>query len=403
MTRKDKKKQAELWKTAAWDMLYLVQCSVNGLVPDLERVAKMDLAKVYARSKSQSLEAMTYMALENLMEAQPSAKLSDETQVLAKWEEAKNKAIRKTMLMDAARAKLFAFLEEKGIWHVALKGAVLCHMYPEYGMRQMSDNDILFDPAFRQEVHDWFVEQGYTVERFKKSIHDVYQKKPVYNFEMHVSLFDEGAYSQFAQCCLGLKDRMLLLRGKKFEYSMSDEDLYLYMLAHEYKHYSGDGTGLRSLVDLYVYCQAKKDLNWEYLNNSLEKTGLLVFEKKMRKLAEKILTLETTDEELSEDEEIVLKKLIFSTTYGTVERHWNNQLQKLQANGNEISVGVKLQYLMQRLFPDREYIEEWCQKHEPFIAQHQWLMPIAPIWRIVKRGVEKRKQVKKEFDTIRKA
>lgn len=84
MNKKDKKKQAELWKTAAWDMLYLVQCSVNGLVPDLERVAKMDLAKVYARSKSQSLEAMTYMALESLMEAQPSAKLSDETQVLAK-------------------------------------------------------------------------------------------------------------------------------------------------------------------------------------------------------------------------------------------------------------------------------------------------------------------------------
>lgn len=289
MNKKEKKKQAELWKTAAWDMLYLVRCSINGVVPELERLEKMDLAKVYTRSKSQSLEAMTYMALESLMEAEPSVKLSDETQVLAQWEEAKNKAIRKNMLMDAARAKLFSYLEEKGIWHVALKGAVLCHMYPEYGMRQMSDNDIFFDPAFRQEVHDWFVEQGYEVKSFGKSNHDEYQKKPVYNFEMHVSLFSKGSYPKFVHYYSGLKDRLILTQGKKFEYNMSDEDFYLYMLAHEYKHYSDNGTGLRSLVDLYIYCQAKENLNWDYLNTELEKMGLLIFEKEMRELAEKIL------------------------------------------------------------------------------------------------------------------
>lgn len=403
MNKKDKKKQAELWKTAAWDMLYLVQCSVNGLVPDLERVVKMDLAKVYARSKSQSLEAMTYMSLERLMEEQPSVKISDETQVLAKWEEAKNKAIRKTMLMDAARAKLFAFMEEKGIWHVALKGAVLCHMYPEYGMRQMSDNDILFDPAFRQEVHDWFVEQGYEVESFGKSNHDEYQKKPVYNFEMHVSLFNKSVYPQFAEYCSGLKERMILHLGKKFEYELTAEDFYLHILAHEYKHYSGDGTGLRSLVDLYVYHHVKSNLKWEYLNVELEKMGLLVFEKKMRKLAEKILAPEVTSKEFSENEQTILKELIFGATYGTLHKHWNNKIREFQPNGNEISLSIKFQYLMCRLFPDRVYIEEWCKKYEPWIIQHRWFMPVAPIWRIVKRGVEKRKQVKAEFDTIRKA
>lgn len=403
MNKKVKKKQAKLWETAAWDMLYLVQCSINGLVPDLDRVAKMDLAKVYARSGSQSLEAMTYMALESLMKVSPVEKITDETQVLGKWKEAKNKAIRKTILMDAARAELFAYLEEKGIWHVALKGAVLCRMYPEYGMRQMSDNDILFDPAFRQEVHDWFVKQGYKVEIFQDCNHDVYQKKPVYNFEMHVSLFGESSYPKFAQYYGGLKDRLTLVPGKKFEYMMSDEDFYLYILAHEYKHYSGNGAGLRTLVDLFVYHQKRKDLNWEYLHVELEKIGLSGFERTMRELSEKIFNIQKDTTALTNREKRLLESLICSSTYGSRKNFWYSHVKMSQETGTRIPLKIKGRYLMRRLFPDRLYVELWCQEYAPYIAQHRWLMPIAPIWRIVKRCVEKRKQVKAELSRVRKA
>lgn len=403
MNKKEKKKQAKLWETAAWDMLYLVQCNINDLVPDLDRVTKMDLAKVYARSVSQSLEAMTYMALESLMKAYPAEKITDETQVLDKWKEAKNKAIRKTILMDAARAELFAYLEEKGIWHVALKGAVLCRMYPEYGMRQMSDNDILFDPAFRQEVHDWFVKQGYEVEIFQDCSHDVYQKKPVYNFEMHVSLFSESSYPKFAQYYGGLKDRLALAPGKKFEYIMSDEDFYLYILAHEYKHYSGNGAGLRALVDLFVYNQKRKDLNWEYLDVEVEKIGLSGFERIMRELSEKVFNIQKQATALTKREKRLLESLVFSSTYGSRKNFWYSYVKIAQETGKKIPLKIKGRYLMSRLFPDRLFMELWCQEYEPYIAQHQWLMPVAPIWRIVKRSVEKRKQVKEELNRVRKA
>ena len=163
MGKKEERIQRKQWNQAAWDMLYLVQCGINSAVPDLKRVAKMDLEKVYARSKSQSLEALAYMALESLMKSDPQVAIPDETQVLPSWRAAKNKAVAKNLKMDAEREQLFAFLEEQGIWYVALKGIVLCHLYPKYGMRQMADNDILFDASFRQEVHDWFVEQGYEV------------------------------------------------------------------------------------------------------------------------------------------------------------------------------------------------------------------------------------------------
>lgn len=403
MNKKEKKKQAKLWETAAWDMLYLVQCSINGLVPDLDRVTKMDLAKVYARSVSQSLEAMTYMALESLMKAHPAEKITDETQVLGKWKEAKNKAIRKTILMDAARTELFAYLEEKGIWHVALKGAVLCHMYPEYGMRQMSDNDILFDPAFRQEVHDWFVERGYEVESFGKGNHDEYQKKPVYNFEMHVSLFNESLYPKFTQYYLGLKGRLVLTPGKKFEYTMSDEDFYLYILTHEYKHYSSNGIGLRFLVDLFVYHQTKKDLNWEYLRVELEKIGLLGFERIMHELSKTVFDIPKSKTELTKREKSMMESLIFSNIYGSRKNFWYHHIRKARKTGKKVSLKIKGRYIMYRLFPDRLFLELWCQKYEPYFAQHQWLMPVAPIWRIMKSGVKKRKLIKAEINDVKKA
>lgn len=403
MNKKEKKKQAKRWETAAWDMLYLVQCSINGLVPDLDRVAKMDLAKVYARSVSQSLEAMTYMALESLMKAYPAEKITDETQVLDKWKEAKNKAIRKTILMDAARAELFAYLEEKGIWHVALKGAVLCHMYPEYGMRQMSDNDILFDPAFRQEVRDWFVERGYTVHSFEGSNHDEYQKKPVYNFEMHVSLFNEAFYPKFAQYYCGLKDRLIMTPDKKFEYNMSNEDFYLYILTHEYKHYSSNGIGLRFLVDLFVYHQARKSLHWEYLNAELEKLGLVAFEKMMHELSEKVFNIKKDAADLTKSEKRLLETLIFNNTYGSRKSFWYSHIKKAQETGQKASFKINVHYLMCWIFPDRTYMELWCQEYAPYIARHRWLMPVAPIWRIVKRGAEKRKLTKAKSNDVKKA
>ena len=40
-----------------------------------------------------------------------------------------------------------------------------------------------------------------------------------------------------------VKSHLILDEGSRYGYHFSDEDFYLYMLAHEYKHFSGSGTG----------------------------------------------------------------------------------------------------------------------------------------------------------------
>lgn len=398
-----KNRETERWDAAAWDMLYLVQCGIHSIVPDLERVAKMDLEKVYARSKSQSLEVLACMALESLMESNPEIQIPDENDVFAQWKNEKNKIIAKSLMMDVAREELFSYLEEQGIWHIVLKGVVLRPMYPQYGMRQMADNDILFDASFRQEVHDWFVEHGYKVKRFQKSNHDEYHKNPVYNFEMHVALFWKGEQPELAEYYATIKDRLIQSPDKPFEYYMTNEDCYLYIVAHEYKHDCYAGIGVRSLLDMYVYNMSNAEMDRSYLDEELRKTGLFAFEKKMRDLALKIFDPNPKFDSLSEDEWMELKKLLFSGTYGTLKELQMHQIRQMQPGEKKISIGAKLKYLKFRLFPGKAYMDLWCQDNAPCFVQHRWLMPIAPAWRIIRGGIKKKKQIGEELNVVKKA
>ena len=65
------------------------------------------------------------------------------------------------MLLDAEREQVFKEMDAAGIWHLPLKGSVLKSLYPKPWMRQMSDNDILFDPEYQSEVKDIMVKRGY--------------------------------------------------------------------------------------------------------------------------------------------------------------------------------------------------------------------------------------------------
>ena len=62
-----------------------------------------------------------------------------------------------------------------------------------------------------------------------------------------------------------IEEKLLKANEKSYKRLFSDEDFYIYMTAHSYKHYSVGGTGLRSLLDSFVFVKEKgKHLNWDY-------------------------------------------------------------------------------------------------------------------------------------------
>ena len=159
----------------AYDMIYLAACAVNGKVPKAERVADMSLDDLLYVCKKHSMTAVCAYALE-------SAGIKND-----QFKQEKEKAIRKNILLDAERSRLFSRFEEEGIWYIPLKGAILKDWYPALGMRQMSDNDIYFDMSRRDDSRRIMKELGFTFKGHSELV-DEYIKKPVYNFELHCEL-----------------------------------------------------------------------------------------------------------------------------------------------------------------------------------------------------------------------
>ena len=337
---------------AYMDVIYLAACAVNGTTPEAGRVGAMDLEELYRAASRHLLTAAVATALE-------SAGVRDE-----RFTQARVRAIRKNILLEADMNDLFGRMDAAGIWHMPLKGSVLKALYPAAGMRQMADVDVLFDAARADEVRAIMEGLGFTTVYYGTGAHDVYHRPPVSNFEMHRTLFapsfDDGIASYYGDV------EARLLRGEGCARYFAPEDFYIYMIAHEYKHYSGSGTGLRSLLDTHVFLGKRgDDLDWQYIDGELDRLGIAGFERKNRSLALHLFS----GQALTDEDREMLDYILDSGTYGTVEHSVENAVEKQGGRGK---------YLMSRLFLPMESMKMGY----PFFYRHKALLPALFVYRI---------------------
>lgn len=364
------------YKRNACSMIYLTVCAVNGKTPEYEKIESLDLERLFEVCQEHILTACTAYALESA-----GIKHHEFTQ-------AKEKAIRKNILLDTERKKILNRLEQEQIWYMPLKGAILKEWYPKLGMRQMSDNDILCDGNFRKRIKKIMLDIGFTCEHFGEGHHDAYFKKPVCNFEIHNELFDDADGKNLHDYYENVKDRLIKDEGNKCGYHFTTEDFYIYITAHEYKHYSKGGTGVRSLLDTYIFMRKFGDsLDWKHISTELEKLGISDFERQSRELAVALFC----EKELTEAQEKMLDYYIFSGTYGTIENSVENRIQTT-------AQGSKKQYILQRAFPPLEHYKIWY----PWAYKHKVLLPAAWVFRMVRGVTARRKKISAEFKYLEK-
>lgn len=376
-------------------LLYLMACALQGVSAREEVLADADLKQLLIMARKHSVASMVCMALEK------TAIFANADEATKKqWIDAKNKAIRKNMLLDAERKIISHELETQGIWYMPLKGSILKDWYPKPGMREMADNDILFDPSGREQVREIFQNRGYKTVSFRKGNHDVYEKEPIYNFEMHVSLF-HGTYKELTEQYENVKERLLPVDGTAYQFAFTPEDFYVFVLAHAHKHYSRSGTGIRTLADIYIMNQKLGGtLNWEYVDSELRGLGIFSYERESRELAQKLFGIAElpTKANLSEAEQQMLAYYLGASTYGTIENRTLNKMRKLQPDGGAITAHTKRKYLLSRIFPGRE----WCEAYAPTVYKYPVLLPFFWVWRLAVKGVKRRDIAKQELEAIKR-
>ena len=342
--------------TTVQNVIYLAGCSLNGTSPELSIIDSMDLQAVYALSRRHMITSAVAMALE-------AAGYEDSL-----FSKAAAAAQRKAVIFDSALESVKKELEAGHIWYMPLKGAVIKEMYPRYGMREFADYDILIDPSRAEDVKDIMEKLGFTTKSFGSGSHDVYHKLPVLNFEIHTSLFGPSHDAKLYEYYRDVRDR---LKGEGYEKHFTAEDFYLYFLAHEFKHYSSGGTGLRSLMDTYVYLRSVQP-DWDYVAREAQKLGIGEFEEENRRLSRALFggyAVDRADEEM-------LSYILSSGTYGTITHRVQNKLKK-----NEWS---KLQYMLDRFFvpvrkSDRNY-DSFAGMY-PFFYRYKIFLPLLPFYR----------------------
>lgn len=340
-----------------------------------ESINDEELAFFVNLSKKHSLTALLYKAIK-------STETNVNKDYLSKLEQYYLVNLRKAVLFENERKELYQYLNDNEIDFLPLKGIIIKDYYLDPYTREFADNDILFKGK-DDIVKKFFISRNYKVESYKKSNHDVYMKKPCYNFEMHRALFGESIENDDAVAYYeDILDRANIKEGH--EHVLSDEDFYIYFTAHSYKHFHNSGCGIRTLVDYYVYLKKVK-LDFVYINKELKKLNLLDFSNRISNLSIKLFD----NEELNEEEKETLLFIASAGTYGTLE--------------NSVNKGVKekgkFKYFMSRVFPPMSVYKSMY----PWAYKTKVLIPVAWLVRAFRILFKNPKRAAKELQMISKS
>ena len=366
--------EKELFKQYIDKYIKLLSLYLNKKEDSSFEIDKSLVSFFYKISKAHSLSALLYKAIVDV-------KASIDKEYLVKLEEPYLLNVRKVASFNKERKELYQYLNDNDIDYLPLKGIILKDYYPDNSIREFADNDILFDENKDKLVKDFFIKRDYEIEVFRKTNHDVYLKKPFFNFEMHRSLFGETGDNK--KVVAYFKDHLNKAPIKENkEHYLSNEDFYIYFTAHSYKHYHVSGCGIRTLIDYYLFLK-NNELDFDYINKELEKIDLLDFSNEIKDLSIKLFD----NEPLNEKEEEMLLYIASSGTYGTVE---HSVAKGIKEKG-------KFGYFMSRIFPPYSFYKNAY----PWAYKTVILIPIAWLCRFFRIIFKNPKRAKSELKAIK--
>ncbi len=334
----------------------------------------------------------------------------------AAWERSATMTMLRRLQMDAEREYICSRLSVKGISLLPLKGAVLAPLYPSPTMRSMADNDILYGlleecPSGGFRIRDDTEERrlrtraiaadavracmedlGYAeVEQSPGACDMHFAKPPFLSFEMHHALIEDDSplYPYYANPWA----RAIAGDGASPQdgglYRFSNEDLYVYLIAHSYKHAHNNGTGVRIFADIAVLMHAAGErFDRAYAVRECERLGIADYERALHDLTALIMR----DDDLSDEQQALVDRMVASGTYGNGEEAVRIQMEdELAERGGS---GARMGFMGKFFSVDR-----YCPPELEIFRRCAILRPLFPLGRL---AVFARNLVRNPRDQIRK-
>ena len=298
-----------------------------------------------------------------------------------KLNEAQAKAVNRYLRIDMDKERILHVLNENGIDHIPLKGAVIRELYPEQWMRTSCDIDILIKPEDIEAVKGIFFDELGFKPFAQTSNRDISFATPNgVHIELHYTLLEDE--NQTGDLLEKVWEYSSLSSGKKSEYQMAPEFFITYIISHAARHITVGGCGIRPFYDLYFILN-KMEYDEDVLNELLEKAGLKTFFGYAKELMMAWIKGYTMSETVLDLQAYILS----GGTYGSYDNYIKASIS---------SKGGKKAYLYTRIFMPLEDIKNLY----PNVVKRPWLLNWYRLCRLcralfsgkAKRGIKEAKR-----------
>ncbi len=189
----------------------------------------------------------------------------------------------KFAVTDAETEYLNSEFEKAGIPYMLLKGSVIREFYSHPDMRTSCDVDYLIKDEHAKKTEEIMLKSGYDFTTHTQGV-DSYKKPPFTSIEIHYELM--GGHEEF-DCLKSLWENSVSLGVGEQGRKMCHDDFYIYTIVHIAKHLTGGGSGIRPIMDMYIYLKNfEKILDFDYINKTLATVGLDTLAHELRILCE---------------------------------------------------------------------------------------------------------------------
>lgn len=332
-------------------------------------------AELHCLAKSHRLHLLIYDVI---------AFTDSEDNTATEWADEVRQGYYYDQLLVMEQKRVEQCLRDHAIRFMPIKGAAIKALYPMPYQRIVADLDFYVHPWNFETLKAAMAEIGYSpiLPDSSYGYHIGFWNETGIEIELHKKFIQDGerlsAFANNLQVCAEQPSGILC---------WNNETEYLYLFLHFTKHFTCAGTGIRAILDLYLY-RNKHSIDLDFVNKVLNQYDLLKFHERVLALSRRWFEGETIEDETLD----LMQEVLFSSgTYGCMERWYANLFWNFQENGKSRSA-----YILRRLFPSREMMHMLYPNRKHIVAWY----PILWITRFIDRLVHNHSHIQQEIKVV---